>query len=298
MSISRLRILRDDQMSNHINSNIPPAQIDQIHEQTYVQTPVQEIDVELPNIENFSKVIKFGDNTSMRISNEWYNKYEKLREPIIFRNGPMFRNVIYPLLTGEQISHYRFEDEYYVLEQLINEIEYYGIQLTPFQINSISRSFIDMINIVRLYIIKREETCCSSQKKYKMKLIKFNNSWSRYIQIKKEYYPNDNYNKFTADSIMEMITSKEYFTIINLNVQKHNIIFDFVNWFDKTIIKNHQFAFDDYINSLSLNKITNSTQWLESKLLNLPIDSSIKNRISSIVNNANIINESINKIYH
>lgn len=245
------------------------------------------------------KQIVFADGVNMFISKEWFDKYEKLKSPVIFRNSNVFKNAIYPLLTGETIRYSGTASECVEFGQLLEEIGYYGIELTSKQMQLLSENsgFNVAVHNVKKFIESNNKKCCKSIS-FKNNFKIFNESWKQYIKILTIHHPGAELEKFECQHVFELISSSDHYALITINTMKHNVIFEFVHWFDIVVMQKQPKKFNDYINNFTLTICDDSNDWLKRQLSELPVNGEIKAKIESIIHNASIISNMIGEKKH
>jgi hypothetical protein len=243
------------------------------------------IESSAPKKELVYKQIIFADNVSMIISKEWYDKYEKLQVPIILRNGTLFKNIIYPLLTGESLTYVKTGNPMDEFSQVIGEINYYGVPLTSKQMFDIASNcgLVTFIQTAKDYIHSKTNGVLNYHKGFKGRYEKFSADWKRLIDIYVERHPNDEMDELVAPIITEMLLSFDFQSIFVANMQKHNIIFEYVDWFTKVVQKKDHKSLSNYIEGLIVNKTASINSWVESQLMSLPIDETIKAKMAIIM---------------
>lgn len=241
------------------------------------------------------KQITFADGVTMIITKEWYDKYEKLQVPIILRNGLLFKNIIYPLLTKEPLIYLKQGNPFEEFSQILSEINYYGVSLASEQMYDIASNcgLVDFMQTTKEYITSKTYGINNYHRGYKKRFDKFCEDWKQYLDILISRYPNDKMERFIADSLTEMLLSFDFQTLFVINMQMHNVIFEYVDWFNKVVIKKDIKSLSNYIEGIIVHKNSNVNSWIESQLLNLPVQNTIKSKITTIMNNASIMNDFI-----
>lgn len=241
------------------------------------------------------KQIMFADGVSIIISKQWYDAYEKLREPVILRNGTLFKNIVYPLLTGESLVYMKSGNPVEEFGHIISEISYYGVPLKSQQMYDIASNcgLVEYIQSTKQYINSKTYCIGKYHKGYKKRFDKFADDWKRYLDILTARHASDRMERFTAESLTEMLLSFDFQTIFVINMQKFNIIFEYVDWFTKVVMKKDLKCLGNYIEGLIVNKDANANSWIEAQLMSLPVDEAIKNKIATIMNNASIMSDFI-----
>lgn len=237
------------------------------------------------------KTINFADGSTMLIMKEWYDSYEMLRQPVIFRNSTIFKNYIYPLLSDESIQFINNMNECKDFNQIINEIMYYKLTLSPKQYLMLSKwsGFTQIFNKIKLYIEQENNKKMFCSFKKKKQLIEFRTNWTKYIKVLSLQYSIQDIDKFTMDAIIDLILNSDYYGIIRINFSNKNIIHEFVNWYNICVIDKKPREFIDTINNITLSTYNNSNEWISGQLNNLVVSNELKSKIMSIINNASII---------
>lgn len=238
--------------------------------------------------------IRFGDSDDvMYIKREWYDKYPVLQQDIVYRNSRMFREIIYPLLTGETLRYSKSVDECNELGQLLYEIGQYGISLTPEQIQDIARSsgLIKAIEDVKTYIDEHPHGCFD---KYKKNLKIFDDQWTKYIGLFGERFGDkETYSRFTSRFIVEILTSSKNYALVVLNMKYHNIVFEFLTWFKSVVIDHEGSKFGIHIGNLQdklrQSNMLGETDYLHSKVDTLNVPEEYKEQFYGILKNNELL---------
>ena len=189
------------------------------------------------------KQITFSDGSKFYVKPEWVTKYPKLNEDIIYRSSKMFGKYILPVLAGQSLKT-KDTDEEIELTELLNEVFYYGIELTSSQTMDLAvcSGFVRLVNRIREYIIRKDVAFFN--RKYKARVAQFTSTWNAYVVLLSQKYGDDKLKDLTYDLFYELIKSDEYYSIIETNIQFKNIPYEWVSWYLEVVIKKN---FDKFV---------------------------------------------------
>ena len=234
-----------------------------------------------------SELITFPDGFTMYIKREWYDKYEALRAPIIYRNGLIFKNIIYPLLTGETIRYTKSLNECSELGQLLAEISYYQIKLTPEQIQDVAVNSGLTIAIDNTIAFINERSSACFNKTFKRNMNIFNTQWAKYIDMVAIRYMNDLYKQFTMTFILDILTSPKSYALVILNMRFNNIVFEFLNWLKNSVIEKKTDLFNTHIlqilDDLRKKNLIEEKDYFRAKLSGLSMPAEYKKSVNDIM---------------
>lgn len=245
-----------------------------------------------------SVLITFPDGFTMYIKQEWYDKYEALRERIIYRNGLLFKNIIYPLLTGETIRYAKSLNECSELGQLLAEISYYQIKLTPEQIQDVAvNSGLTLAIDNTITFIKEHESACFTRL-FKKNMSVFNSQWAKYIDMVSIRYMNDAYKQFTMTFILDILTSPKSYALVILNMRYNNIVFEFLNWLKNSVINKKSDLFNTHIlqilDDLRKKNLIEEKDYFRAKLSGLAMPAEYKKSVNDIMKTSETLRSLMN----
>ena len=235
--------------------------------------------------------IQFADGQTMMIKREWL-RYENLRQPIIFRNSTIFKRFIYPILNNESVKITFIQNECSELFAFIDELNYYGIELTQQQMQSVAQLYKLNERIARIKQYIEEEilgacNCyCGTKRKYKI----FSKQWNKYFDILLFMHPTMQ-KLLNCDCIFQMLMSTPYLNIVKINMTNCNIVYEYIYWFNNSVVKDNKKVFDEYITSKQIEYKIDSNQWIELQIKNIEVTNDVKTKIRAILNNANLMNQ-------
>lgn len=202
--------------------------------------------------------IIFGTRQRVMIPAYWYHQYPIFKGEYIDREYSRFEKYIYPTLCGSSLKCENVDSKM-ELGEIINELNAYGIKLTPKQVLDISQSsgLMKLITEISKYIDKCE-SCCCPKGSYKKKKAKFGKTWDEYIRLLSDRYQDTKFLQIDFKSLYTMLTETNCIsTMPDVNFLYDNLIYEFLDWF-KASVKKDKTDFYDMLQNLKA-EITSSS---------------------------------------
>lgn len=229
---NRIKIISEENLP--VPSNVPPpppAELNHIEMTPVTPTPP-------PTPREDARLIQFSDMSKIYVKREWLMRCPILAENIIFFDFEAFKKYIYPILNNDSLRWSKNMDEAVEIGQMISEICKYQLTLTPQQVQDISdgAGITRMINRILNYITKHENKCWTKAG-YKERYQMFVKEWNRYVELLAIQYKDEMYNQYKAELIYNTLTSNNMYQLLQANIQKNNIVYEYCSWFDLFMIQ-------------------------------------------------------------
>ncbi len=218
--------------------------------------------------------ICFYDNTKIYIKKSWYDRYPVFQNTI-YRTYDKFSKYIMPILANYNLEFLQDFDEQHEIGVLIDEINYYDIQLTEQQIIQITDAckFSSKIADVK-HVIDNSNGFFKQNIRNRLK--QFGGMWDSLINLYADKHHNEKLKQLTYELIITTMKSQDYYCIGRLNIKYSNIIYRFLVLFNDYVIHNNDKSLIKFKFELSVDVGSNM-----SELINDGIGL-VRNIISSI----------------
>lgn len=197
------------------------------HEPEVLPTPI--------NNSHEPDMITFADGRKFYIKPEWRAKSPLIStSKVLFENSDLFVKYVMPILKDEMLSSVDV-DELHEISTVIQLCRNYGIQITDSQIINISDSFKlqKVINTIK-HIVNDIKSIFHLQKA--KRYTQFKTYWNEHIILLSKVSLNPQYQKLTADEIINTIINLSYLEISKLNFKYDNILYKFSQWLSQAIV--------------------------------------------------------------
>jgi hypothetical protein len=201
----------------------------------------------------FSEV-SFSDGITFKIPSEIFNKYTTLQKPFIFRSSERFKDTILAILQGESLRGKKFDIKS-ELDDLIDEILFYGIIHTDQQIINISEScgLIDKIMKIKTFINNKTSSKGVLKNSVQKRIVSFSTQWSLLIQPITDSLTNKNSQSLQASSLLTFILSTDDLSLSRFNMLNQNILYVFLDKFIDNVIEHNNQSFNNFTLKFTLN---------------------------------------------
>lgn len=218
-------------------------------------------------------LVQFSDLSQIYVKSQWLEKCPVLRQPVIFHDFQKFKKYIYPLLNGDSLRFSENVDTKNEIGELIQEISKYKIVLSIEQLQDVcdNSGITKKINLILRYITAHE-TGCWGKKKYFERYNAFAVEWDRYIELLSIQYRDEVYKTYKSQVVYNTLTSKDMYTLLNMNIVKNNIIYTYAEWFEDFVIeKKDNFAkyIYDTASNIDINSLSSSIADISTVIMNL-----------------------------
>jgi len=199
------------------------------------------------DIENMIR-LNFTDGTTLYIKR---SINILINSQLLETSGILFKKYILPILNDSYIEY--SNDGKNELYYLIKDLKKYNININFTKIEDISNKFglTTLINNVKEYIEDKERKCCGLYFIGKLKV--FYDLFDKFIILENEL----NNTKYKIENFMDLL-DLEINTLIKINFNNNNIVYEFFYWIDKVVIKGKDNEFIDYLINLIPNDKINS----------------------------------------
>lgn len=191
--------------------------------------------------------ITFVDNATVQVPTSIYNTYEKMRQSVILRPSKMFMKYVLPVILNMQCVGKNWDEEAEI-DEFLEEINYYGVKLSPSQIYNVCDAcgMIDKLQQIKKYINKRYDVANKrfDSSSLRTRVDNFGSCWDTICKVKCTYANllTDNCvpSAVTHATILGMLitlTVMDIQTLCSNNITYLNLIDKYLKYFINIVIK-------------------------------------------------------------
>lgn len=151
------------------------------------------------------------------------------------RDGVKFKKYVFPTLIGQNLI-FENVDTQVELNEYIDEINYYNIELNERQIHQLGESsgMSRQLQFVKSYIDAKKKECW--QRKYKKLVLAFGKLWDQYMELLALKMKDDKFKNLSHRILFDTIEDENFFELVAKNIRYENWIARYIDLFKSHVI--------------------------------------------------------------